>query len=263
MPSEELERRSSPVRSAFFLPQTLPPADVAEPFPDAVDTEAATMPAVLVIDDEPDIRRFLSRALVGHGFFVDCAPDGTSGVALAKTGRYQLVVLDLLLPDEHGVSVLKTITAPRPEQAVIVGAALSDVESKVRCLELGANDYLTKPFALAELMARVRARMRETATPPPERFLRVGIVTLDLQRHVAEVGGKHVSLPLREFQLLAFLMRRAGTVCTRQQLLTEVWNCPFDPGTNVVDGCVRRLRHKLGHDVIETLRNVGYAFRLV
>ena len=217
---------------------------------------------VLVIDDEPDIRRFISRALLGHGFEVDCAGDGESGLALAKTGRYQLVVLDLLLPDSNGVSVLKAITAARPDQAVIVLSALSDVESKVRCLELGANDYLTKPFALAELMARVRARMRETATPPPERFLRVGIVTLDLQRHVAEVHGKPVSLPLREFQLLAFLMRRAGTVCTRQQLLSEVWNCPFDPGTNVVDGCVRRLRHKLGHDVIETLRNVGYAYRL-
>jgi CheY-like chemotaxis protein len=104
------------------------------------------MATVLVIDDEPDIRRFLSRALVGHGFFVDCAPDGSSGVALAKTGRYQLVVLDLLLPDEHGVSVLKAI-----------------------------------------VMARVRARMRETDAPPPERFLHVGAVTLDLQRHVAEI----------------------------------------------------------------------------
>ena len=98
---------------------------------------------VLVIDDEPDIRRFISRALLGHGFEVDCAGDGESGLALAKTGRYQLVVLDLLLPDSNGVSVLKAITAARPDQAVIVLSALSDVESKVRCLELGANDYLT------------------------------------------------------------------------------------------------------------------------
>jgi DNA-binding response OmpR family regulator len=262
MPSELLERATAAGRSGHYLPQTLPPTDAVLTSPESVDGEDATMAAVLVIDDEPDIRRFLSRALVGHGFFVDCAPDGSSGVALAKTGRYQLVVLDLLLPDEHGVSVLKAITAARPEQAVIVVSALSDVESKVRCLELGANDYLTKPFALAELMARVRARMRETAAPPPERFLRVGAVTLDLQRHVAEVDGRHISLPLREFQLLSFLMRRAGTVCSRRQLLAEVWSCPFDPGTNVVDGCVRRLRHKLGHDVIETLRNVGYAFRL-
>jgi DNA-binding response OmpR family regulator len=250
MPSELLERAAVAARRG-----------AARPDPGDARPERAVA-AVLVIDDEPDIRRFIARALLGHGFEVDCAADGERGLALAQTGRYQLVMLDLLLPDSNGVSVLKAITAARPDQAVLVLSALSDVESKVRCLELGANDYLTKPFALAELMARVRARMRETATPPPERFLRVGVVTLDLQRHVAELNGKHVSLPLREFQLLAFLMRRAGTVCTRQQLLTEVWNCPFDPGTNVVDGCVRRLRHKLGRDVIETLRNVGYAFRL-
>src|SRR5690349_20543594 len=211
------------------------PGRAPDPAPSRRDRSAAT---VLVIDDEPDIRRFISRALLGHGFEVDCAGDGERGLALAQTGRYQLVVLDLLLPDANGVSVLKAITAARPDQAVLVLSALSDVETKVRCLELGANEYLTKPFALAELMARERARMRETATPPPERFLRVGMVTLDLQRHVAELDGRHVALPLRELQLLAFLMRRAGTVCTRQQLLTEVWNCPFDPGTNVVDGFV-------------------------
>src|SRR4051794_31551834 len=207
MPSELRERPAEAAR--WSTPGPLPGAN----------GRPATAAVVLVIDDEPDIRRFISRALLGHGFEVDCAGDGERGLALAKTGRYQLVLLDLLLPDANGVSVLKAITAARPDQAVLVLSALSDVETKVRCLELGANDYLTKPFALAELMARVRARMRETATPPPEPFLRVGMATLALQRHVAELSGTPVALPLREFQLLAFLMRRAGPVCPRQQLL--------------------------------------------
>jgi two-component system, OmpR family, response regulator len=218
--------------------------------------------AILVVDDEPDILRFVARALLGHGFAVECAADGERGLALAQTGRYQLVVLDLVLPGASGLATLRAIKACRPGQAVLVLSALSDVESKVRCLELGATDYLTKPFALVELVARVRARLRETAAPPAERLLRVAGVTLDLQRHVAELNGVQVSLPGREFELLAYLMRRAGTVCTREQLLTDVWSCPFDPGTNVVDVYVRRLRRKLGGDAIETLRNVGYAFRL-
>jgi DNA-binding response OmpR family regulator len=121
---------------------------------------------------------------------------------------------------------------------------------------------MTKPFALAELIARVRIRLRETGAPAGERLLRVGGVTLDLQRHVADVHGAQVALPIREFELLAYLMRHAGTVCTREQLLADVWNCGFDPGTNVVDVYVRRLRRKLGGEAIETLRNVGYAFRL-
>jgi DNA-binding response OmpR family regulator len=147
-----------------------------------------------------------------------------------------------------------------PGQRVLVLSALSDVESKVRSLELGASDYMTKPFALAELIARVRARLRESAAPPVERFVQVGHVTLDQERHTAELDGRKVSLSCREVDLLAYLMRRAGTVCSRDQLLAGVWEYQFDPRTNVVDVYVRRLRQKLGCDVIETVRNVGYAF---
>jgi two-component system OmpR family response regulator len=218
--------------------------------------------AILVVDDEPAILRFVARALLGHGFAVECAADGERGLVLAETGRYGLVVLDLILPGASGLATLRAIKASRPEQPVLVLSALSDVESKVRCLELGATDYLTKPFALAELVARIRARLRETAAPASERLLRVGGVTLDLQRHVADVHGAQVALPVREFELLVYLMRHAGTVCTREQLLADVWSCTFDPGTNVVDVYIRRLRRKLGGDAIETLRNVGYAFRL-
>jgi two-component system copper resistance phosphate regulon response regulator CusR len=224
--------------------------------------EVGAQPAILLIDDEPHILRFISCALVGHGFAVESAGDGEHGLELASSGRFQLIVLDLALPGISGIATLRAIRGVRPELPVLVLSAMSDVESKVRCLELGANDYMTKPFALAELVARVRARLRESGAPASDRFLRVGDVTLDLQRQDAEMDGVRVALSGREFELLAYLMRRAGTVCSREQLLAGAWDCPFDPGTNVVDVYVRRLRRKLGGGTIETLRNVGYTFQL-
>ncbi len=218
------------------------------------------MPRVLLVDDEPRIVSFVSRALSAEGFHVDSAPDGVRGLELAGSGRYELVVLDLLLPGRDGVSVLEALMQSRPEQRVLVLSALSDVESKVRCLELGTSDYLAKPFALAELLARVRARLRQPASGPHVRFLRSGAVTLDLVRRVADAGRGPVSLAEREFALLRHLMMKEGEVCTRQRLLAEVWGYSFDPGSNVVDVCVGRLRSKLGPDVIETVRSVGYRF---
>jgi DNA-binding response OmpR family regulator len=215
---------------------------------------------VLVVDDEPRIVDFVSRALSAEGFQVDDAQDGMRALELAKTGSYELVVLDLLLPHLDGVSVLEDLMESRPDQRVLVLSALSDVETKVRCLEVGASDYLSKPFSLAELIARVRARLRQPAAGPRHRFLRAGGVTLDLTRRVAEAGGRRVTLSEREFLLLEHLMRQEGEVCTRQRLLADVWDYSFDPGSNVVDVCVGRLRAKLGGDVIETVRNVGYRF---
>jgi DNA-binding response OmpR family regulator len=139
-------------------------------------------------------------------------------------------------------------------------SALSDVGSKVECLDLGASDYLPKPFSLAELIARVRARLRQPASGPGERYLRVGGVTLDLVRRAADVGDGPVQLPEREFLLLRSFMTRGGEVCGRDRLLEEVWGYGFDPGSNVVDVCVGRIRSRLGADVIETVRGVGYRF---
>lgn len=215
-------------------------------------------PRVLVIDDEPRIVRLLSRALVAEGFSVESAVDGVSGLELAREGVHDLVILDLLLPHLTGFSVLEGIMSTRPEKPVVVLSALTDVESKVRCLELGASDYVPKPFALAELVARVRARLRETQGPPPARVLRAGTLTLDLMRRVADNGLGPVRLSEREFVLLQFLMRRAGQVFTREELLGEAWGYSFDPGSNIVDVYVGRLRAKLGADLIETVRNVGY-----
>lgn len=221
------------------------------------------MRRILVIDDEKKLVSLLSRALSASGYQVRSAYSGTKGLELLRTGKYELVVLDLLLPDINGISLLLDAMSTRPDQRVLVLSALTDVESKVRCLELGASDYLPKPFALAELLARVRAQLRQpngTGTPE-ERVLRAGRVTLELLRRVADGGEGPVRLSEREFLLLRHLMRNQGDVCTREQLLGEVWGYTFDPGTNVVDVYVGRLRSKLGSDVIETVRNVGYCLQ--
>lgn len=213
---------------------------------------------VLVVDDEPRIVSFISRALSAEGLGVDSAHDGHRALELARTRRYELVVLDLLLPGLDGVSVLRGILEARPDQRVLVLSALSDVDSKVRCLEMGAADYLPKPFALAEFLARVRARLRQPAADVPPRTMSVGGLSLDLLRRAADVGRGPVSLSEREFLLLQHLMRKGGDVCTREELLADVWGYSFDPSSNVVDVYVGRLRSKLGADLIETVRNVGY-----
>lgn len=213
---------------------------------------------ILVVDGEPRTTLVLDRALTEYGHGVDSASDGPQALELAASGAYRLVLLDLALPGEDGMDVLRRMIAARPEQEVIVLSAQSEVETKVRCLDIGAVDYVTKPVSLAELLARVRRRLAGTGS---ERVLRAGPVTLDLQRRLVDVGGEPISLTGREFLLLRHLMMQPGEVCTRADLLSEVWGYSFDPGTNVVDVCVRRLRAKVGAERIETIRNVGYAFQ--
>ena len=218
------------------------------------------MPWILVVDDEPRIVDFVSRALEAEGFGVDSATDGHRGFELAATGRYELVVLDLLLPGRDGVSLLSELMQVRPEQRVLVLSAVTDVESTVRFLELGASDYLPKPFALRELVARVRARLRQPASGPGEPFIEAGGVRLDPMRRTADAGSGPVALSDREFLLLRHLIHGRGAVFTRERLLSEVWGYSFDPGSNVVDVCIGRLRAKLGTGVIETVRHVGSRF---
>jgi two-component system copper resistance phosphate regulon response regulator CusR len=216
------------------------------------------MSRILMVDDEPRIASFVSRALSAEGFRVDVTGDGDRALQLTRTGAYGLVILDLLLPGRDGVSVLQEIIEHRPEQRVFVLSALSDVESKVQCLELGASDYLAKPFALAELIARVRARLRQPAAPPAARTLVVGPVVLDMVRRAATTEHGTAVLTDREFALLHHLMREEGEVCSRERLLSDVWGLSFETGSNVVDVYVGRLRSKLGEEIIETVRNVGY-----
>ena len=217
------------------------------------------MSRVLVIDDEPKIVSFVTRALTARGYDVDSAGNGAHGLELIRIGGYAVVVLDLRLPDIDGIDVLRSTLEERPDQQVIVLSALPDVETKVQCLDLGAADYITKPFSLTEFLARVRRRVRQRAVDG-ERFLSVGRLVLDRRNRAADVGEGMVKLAAREFLLLSHLVVHRDEVCTREELLNEVWGYSFDPGTNAVDVCVRRLRAKLGPDVIETIRNVGYSF---
>jgi DNA-binding response OmpR family regulator len=212
---------------------------------------------ILLIDDEPKIRSFIGRALSAAGYAIDFAATGTAGLHEALAGKYGLIILDLVIPDMDGRVVLERLLRGRPDQAVLVLSCLADVTSKVECLELGAQDYLTKPFSLAELLARVRARLRADGQPHGE-LIRAGDLILDIGRLVADSGHGPVPLTRLEFLLLRELMENVGQSVPKMQLLASVWGYDFDPGSNVVDVCIRRLRSKLGFDLIKTVRGEGY-----
>jgi DNA-binding response OmpR family regulator len=203
----------------------------------------------------------VARALDSEGFVTERAATGPGGLAAALAGDFDLVVLDLMLPGLDGSEVLHRILDERPDQRVLVLSAVPEIGARVAALESGAADFLGKPFAVAELLARVRARLRSTAPGTAPRWLRAGPVRLDLRRRRAQVNGADAELPMREFLLLQHLMSRPGQACRRDELLADVWGLTFDPGSNVVDVYIRRLRSKLDRpDRIETVRHVGYAF---
>jgi len=218
--------------------------------------EGAGGPRILLVDDEPRIRDFISRALETAGYAVDAACSGTEGLQQAVAGDYDLIILDLIMPDLDGRVFLTQLLRERREQGVLVLSCLADVTTKVDCLELGAQDYLTKPFSLAELLARVRVRLR--GDPHSHEVLRVGDLMLDVGRLEANIGHGPVALTRLEFLLLRELMEHAGQSVGKGQLLASVWGYDFDPGSNVVDVCVRRLRSKLGFELIKTVRGEGY-----
>jgi DNA-binding response OmpR family regulator len=181
-------------------------------------------------------------------------------LTLAHERAFKLVILDPLLPGIDGLAAIQGIRARRPEQQIMILSALNDVGSKVQCLDLGVCDYITKPFELAELVARVQLRLRERGTAETDRYLRRAGCELDLQRRTVTVGSERITLTAREFVLLERMMRRVGEVCTREELHESVWGYTFDPATNILDVYVARLRAKLGHACIHTIRNVGYSF---
>jgi two-component system, OmpR family, response regulator len=217
----------------------------------------ATAARLLVVDDEPQIREFIARALSAAGYAIDLSGSGRDGLRQAMAGDYDLVILDLVMPDMDGQEILARLRRERPDQAVLVLSCLADVTTKVDCLELGAMDYLTKPFSLAELLARVRVRLRDDGHPLNE-VLRAGELVLDFGRLEANIGHGPVPLTRLEFLLLRELTEHAGQSVAKGQLLASVWGYDFDPGSNVVDVCVRRLRSKLGFDLIKTVRGEGY-----
>ena len=217
---------------------------------------ATSLARILVVDDEQRILRFVVRGLQAEGYEVDSADSGTEGLRKALHGQYDLVILDLLMPGLDGASVLHRLVAQRPRQAVIVLSCLTATATKVRCLEAGAEDYLAKPFSMDELLARVRARLRAAAGRSTS--LVGGRLRLDLIRREADSGAGPVPLAEREFLLLRELMQQPGRIVSKQRLLSAVWRYHFDPGSNVVDVYVSRLRAKLGAATIATVRGEGY-----
>jgi DNA-binding response OmpR family regulator len=211
---------------------------------------------ILVIDDEQGILSFVSRRLGAEGYTVDIAADGAAGLDAALGHSYDLIILDLLMPGLPGIDVLRRLVEHKPGQPVIILSALGDTSSKVNSLELGAEDYLAKPFSFEELLARVRARLRGARSQPT--VLTLGALKLDLLQRRAEGDFGLVRLAEREFLLLRQLMRCAGETVTKERLLADVWGYHFDPGSNVVDVYVRRLRAKLGGEFIKTVRGEGY-----
>ena len=213
---------------------------------------------ILVIEDEPRILGFLKVGLEAEGFTVDGAEDGVSGLALALCEPYELVVLDLLLPRLDGLRVLEELHRGRPELPILILSARTDLQTKLRSFHLGADDYLSKPFSFDELVARVRVQLRHGAGEDAS-TVRVGGLELDLARRQARCEDRVTDLSDREFRLLYHLVAHAGEVVSRERLLSEVWGYSFDPGSNVVDVCIRRLRKKLGPaSPIETVRHAGY-----
>ena len=214
---------------------------------------------ILVIEDEPRILGFLARGLEAEGFLVDGAQNGSEGLERARRHAYDLVLLDLLLPGLDGLSVLRELNRTKPDLPVVIVSARSDLPTKLRGFGLGAADYLNKPFSFDELLARIRVQLRKAGNGESHHIVRAGGLALDLARREARLGPVTTQLSDREFRVLHHLVEHEGQVISRERLLSEVWGFHFDPGSNVVDVCIRRLRKKLGADApIETVRHAGY-----
>jgi DNA-binding response OmpR family regulator len=212
---------------------------------------------ILIAEDEAGMASFLDKGLRSRGYATTVVDDGAGAVAIATDEDFDLVILDLGLPDIDGLSVLRELRRRGERLPVLILTARDDLGDKVEGLDAGANDYVTKPFKLDELLARVRVQLREGRGGEPT-VLEAGGVTLDVRTRKAMLRGEAIDLTAREFTMLETFMTHAGQVLSREQLLAHVWGYDYDPGSNVVEVYIRYLRRKLGDELIETVRGMGY-----
>mgnify|MGYP001595934855 CR=1 FL=1 len=219
---------------------------------------------ILVVEDEPKVASFIRRALEEESYAVDAADNGNDGLDMAQGGSYDLVILDLMLPGLPGTEVLKRMRAARLKMPVLILTARSQVDQKVHGLDAGADDYLTKPFAIDELLARVRALLRR-GTGEPTGLLQVDDLVLNPATREVVRAGRRIELTSKEYALLEYLMRNTGRVLTRPMIAEHVWNLDFDTFTNVIDVYMNYLRNKIdrGRDrkLIHTVRGSGYVLK--
>lgn len=218
---------------------------------------------VLLIEDDARVAGFVARSLQDEGHLVDHCPDGRSGLIQATTERYDVIVLDRMLPHVDGLRLLQTIRGTGDATPVLMLSALGDTDERVRGLRAGSDDYLAKPFSIAELVARVEALGRRQPSGEAVSVIDLGEVTIDPVARLVSCGGRRVDLTNREFRILECLARNIGRIVTRSMLLEQVWDYSFDPQTNIIDQHVSRLRQKLDRvgatSLIETVRGAGYS----
>jgi len=217
----------------------------------------------LIAEDEPRIAAFLEKGLRAAGFTTAVAKDGHEALFMAQSGDFDLLILDIGLPGKDGWTVLEELRGQGEQLPIIILTARDDVRDKVAGLEGGADDYVTKPFRFEELLARVRVRLRGSRLPKgnEEMVLRAGNIVLDLRSRSCRVGARAVELSAREFMLVEAFVRHPEQVMSREQLLSHVWGYDYNPGSNIVDVYVGYLRKKLGDNLIETVRSMGYRLR--
>ena len=220
---------------------------------------------VLVIEDDREIAHFIARGLKETGHSTEIASDGETGLETARSEKFDILIVDRMLPKRDGLSIIQTLRAEGHRTPVLILSALGEVDDRVKGLQAGGDDYLTKPFALAELLARIEALARRFSPEESTTRYTVGDLVLDRLTHKVSRGGENILLQPREFRLLEYLMRHAGQVVTRTMLLENVWDYHFDPQTNVIDVHISRLRGKIDKTfdspLLHTVRGAGYMIR--
>jgi len=222
---------------------------------------------ILVVEDEEKLVKLIKRVLEEERYQVDTALDGAQGLEMALIGSYDLIILDIMMPHVTGLEICKALRAEKSTVPVLMLTALDAIQDRVQGLDVGADDYLTKPFAFDELLARIRALLRRRINPedPANTILKVEDLELDLSKHEARRHGKHIELTSKEFALLEYLMHNKGQVLSRDQIINHVWEYDFDATSNVVDIYIHYLRNKIdGHfsrKLIKTVRGLGYSLK--